>query len=888
MAFTRMTTSRIHRTDLFSALLISALALLGSGQGCTESAREADRDLDSTLVRIEGIIANGNVTEARKQLLADLNSTSGGWKGRGAATAYRMLGDLSRQTAQLDSAMAFYAQAEEHYRGLAQRQDAFHMSLAIADLYRLMQQNEEARRRTADVLRLATLLGDSAAVTEIRWLLLGFPQDPNKPAETERIAEDLRTSCVQSKDLRGVARIAYFLGVGKMRIHAPEEALADLRGSIALAGKVRDSALIVRGCLALGRALEVTGRVREAQECFTTAIEQSALLTKEPALEFQALMYAGNFSFRTQRSDVAASSFDKAIARAHEISNSLGEAYAYLQRGHCVEPINSSQAGSLYRVGFDILQRSGYAQGRAYALLSMGRIAEKRNETTDALQLYGAAVKAQESAYATRETDDLWLDCEETALGRGNADAYGDMISLLLQKGNSDDAFKYQDRRSTRNLTDDLSTWDLKTGVPATDELLGNFTHLRALHTGGESVLAKLASDAGAQPAVIAEVTQELERLQEKMNLEVDRIHHADPRFAALLSADGICIADVQHALADDVTLLVYMPTPRSLNVCVVTRSGSTVQMAAAGQERVAALSGEYLLECTRRAAMADSNRMGLTAQELRVQELTRGLYEALLLPVEPVLKPASHILVVLPTGLPVIPLGGLRRGGGTASQTFGDRYTISYIPSARFVLSTVTPPGTVRTVAALGVHGATSWDVEYELRDIHAFYRDAILYFGKDASFTSLHAIHTNLLHLSVEIRCTNQHPMTGYFVLGDGVSVDGTQQVSFGAVFSLPPVPVVVISNLSSRAPSMHRAIAAAFLSNGASSVVANATPMTRKAKKVFGEGFYTALQGGASVPMALRSAQTMMAKTMELSSPCLWAPIMHWGVGGKEPLR
>jgi tetratricopeptide (TPR) repeat protein len=886
MALKRMTTWCIPWTNLFSALVVSALTILGLGQGCSEGTFDAEKDLDSTLARVESMVGSGKVLEARRQLLNNLNSTPGGWNGKGAATAYRLLGDLSKQTAQLDSAMAFYGQAEEHYRGLAQRQDAFHMSLAIADIYRLMQQNDEARRRTVDVLRLAALLGDSAAVAEIRWTLLGFSRDPDNPMETERIAENLRNSCVQSKDLRGEARIAYLLGEGKSWSHAPEEGLADLRESVSLSEKAGDSVLTVHALLALGRTLERTGRIREAQQCFTTVLEQSALLTQKPALEFQVLMCTGNFFLRNQRSDIAASYFERAVDKANGISHALGEAYAHLQRGHCVESGNSSQAASLYRLGFDILQRTGYARGKAYALLSMGRIAEQRNETTDALQLYGAAVKAQESAYAVREPGDLWLDCEEAALGRGNADGYGALISLHLQKGNTDDAFTYQDRRSARSLSDDLSRWDLKSGSSSTDAMLASYTHLRALHAGAESVIAQLASGPDSQPALIAEVTMELERVQEKINLEAERIRHADSRFAMLVRADGISLADVQHALGNDVTLLVYLPTARSMFVCAVTQTRSTVQMAAVTQERVVALSGEYLAECARQSAMADSNKMRFTGQELRVQEVTRGLYEALVLPVEPVLRPGTRILVVLPASLPALPLGGLRRGGGTASQAFGDRYTLSYLPSSRFALSTTTPPGTIRTVTALGVRGSTSWDVEYELRDIHAFYRDAIMFFGKDASFAPLHAMHTDLLHLSVEIRNTSQHPLAGHIILGDGVSVDGTQPVSFGAIFSLPSVPVVVISNLSARAPSMDRGVAAAFLANGAASVVANATPMTRKAKKVFGEGFYTALQGGASVPMALRSAQTMMSRTKDLMSPCLWAPIMHWGVGGKEP--
>jgi len=125
-------------------------------------------------------------------------------------------------------------------------------------------------------------------------------------------------------------------------------------------------------------------------------------------------------------------------------------------------------------------------------------------------------------------------------------------------------------------------------------------------------------------------------------------------------------------------------------------------------------------------------------------------------------------------------------------------------------------------------------------------------------------------------------RHPAAGVYFLGDGVSPDGTVPIPLETVFSLPPAPAVLLVNLSNRLPAANRAVAAAFLANGSSAVVLNAAPLTRKAKKLFGESFYTALQTGVPVPAALRSAQTMMAGSRELSAPFFWAPLMLWGKG------
>jgi CHAT domain-containing protein len=171
---------------------------------------------------------------------------------------------------------------------------------------------------------------------------------------------------------------------------------------------------------------------------------------------------------------------------------------------------------------------------------------------------------------------------------------------------------------------------------------------------------------------------------------------------------------------------------------------------------------------------------------------------------------------------------------------------------------------------------------VEYELRDIHAFYRDAHLLFGTEATLGSLHSVRDDLLHLSIEVRFNVQRPLNGACILGDG-TVDGTTTIPLGGLFGLPPVPAVVLFNLSSRQPATDRAVAAAFLSNGSTSVILSAAPLTRKAKKAFGEGFYTALQSGEHVPAALRTVQNAMARSQELSAPHFWAPLMLWGKGG-----
>lgn len=889
MSHPRVAPSRSLPERAQCLLLLGALALALAAPGCPGGENGAGRDLDALLIRAEQVLGQRGVQEARTYLLNDLRAAAGAWKGASAGTAYRMLGDLSLQCARIDSAMLFYTYAEDSFRSHLRRHEAFGMSLAVVELYRRMQLTGEAEERGADALRLAALFGDSAAVQDIRWVLLDIYRTLEQPADMERIGSALRAACRQAGDRAGEARIDRMLGQGETERGEFDAAIGSFLRCVTLAGKAKDSALVLRGLLSLASTFERSGRIREAQESFSAALQQGGLTTAEQHTRFQVTLRTGNFYLRNGKGDIALPYFQNAAALGRSSANAVGEAYALLQQGHCQKPPAREEAGSLFRRGYDILERIGHLRGRIYALLSMGQIAERENRTTDAAKLYRAAIRIQETTYASRPADDLWLDCEESVTGRGGADAYGAMISLLLLLGKTEEAFWYQERSNAQELSGDLAAWQVTTGIASTDSLLHGYLYQRAMHIGAEEQLSRAASSASGTASLLADIRRVLDRLDERIGAEGERTAHADPRLSIITTVDGLSTGAVQQALEEDALLLAYLPTNRSLYACVVSPSRCTMRMAAVNQERITGLAEQYLRECALRAGRADSAREYPQGRDTRMEELTRALYEAMILPVESDLTAGARLLIVLPARFPAISLAGLRRSGGPGTPALEERFALSYLPAARFALPRGTSPRPVRTITALGVRGATTWDVEYELNDIRAFYRDARLVFGKDATIASLRSAHQDLLHLSLEVRFRAQRPATGALVLGDGAVADGTTLVPLAALFSLPPTPSVVLINLSARRPATHAAVAAALLANGSASVILNAAPLTRKAKKMFGESFYTALQSGASVPAAFRTAQNAMARTTELSAPHFWTPLMVWGKGdggGRRP--
>jgi CHAT domain-containing protein len=182
--------------------------------------------------------------------------------------------------------------------------------------------------------------------------------------------------------------------------------------------------------------------------------------------------------------------------------------------------------------------------------------------------------------------------------------------------------------------------------------------------------------------------------------------------------------------------------------------------------------------------------------------------------------------------------------------------------------------------VAALGHAGSTSWDAEYELRDIRAFYKDAQLFFNKQATLSTLQGMRADLLHLALDVTMSEQAPGTSYVLVSDGQSATSTSRVSAGKLASCAPAGTVILSNLAASIRPLQSSLPALILATGTPLVITNGVQSARKAKKVFGEMYYTGLVSGLSSPAAFRKAQMEMARDKMYAGPQYWAPFMLWG--------
>jgi hypothetical protein len=223
------------------------------------------------------------------------------------------------------------------------------------------------------------------------------------------------------------------------------------------------------------------------------------------------------------------------------------------------------------------------------------------------------------------------------------------------------------------------------------------------------------------------------------------------------------------------------------------------------------------------------------------------------------------------------LPFHTLRSSG---SGALINKYEINYLPSSAALLFHSKPDGAVHEVVGFGHPGKTTWDVEYELKDIRSFYDKAKMYFDTTAILGHLSGLSADVLHLAAEFSVDTNIPDSSVITVSDGVTPDGVAGISLGRLLAVPTTQTLVFSNITPEAGGLSRYAPMAFLANGTHTMIATMWQGERKAKKYFGEVFYTNLLGGVSSGFAYHKAMTAMMKDEEFSKLYNWGLYYQFG--------
>ena len=586
----------------------------------------------------------------------------------------------------------------------------------------------------------------------------------------------------------------------------------------------------------------------------------------------------GNVYLRTRRAGEAARFFRAALVAAINGGNRIAQGYVMLQLAHCDLETNRDAATRNYQSARDLFSSLGYAPGTAYAELCLGIAYQRAAQFPEAYKHLDAALVQYAAVLAQREEDGLFADCERAFLGTSRSPAFDAMIELLLQTGKQEEAFGMVERRTSELLLDVLDAYRPAPSDEALSGALNRYFEVRGERIGAEKLLARSLTASTQQKELITTLRAALDTTGDRITEAAESVVRLNRLYEPVVRGGAVTFAPVQKALSPGVALLEFVPTRRSLYLYVITSTGVSVHMSAVGSDSLIAQSNRLLSLFQRRELRIDTTLTAIRQLEGRIEALSSTLFSAYVRPVESALSGCPKVIAVIAGDLPSIPLHALRRSSG--SPYVIERYLVTYLPSVRALFMNSSPPSRVQQVVGVGHPGSTDWDVEYELRDIRAFYKDAKLFFGQQASLSTLQTESGDLLHLAADFRFNVRFPVQSSVTLSDGTTLTGVRRVALGELFSLAPFPTVVVSDLAPDQRSIPSPVPCIFLANKAAAVILSPYAPSRKVKKVFGETFYTALQQGDAAPAAYWRSQLEMMKKPEASSAADWGSYFLWG--------
>jgi hypothetical protein len=385
--------------------------------------------------------------------------------------------------------------------------------------------------------------------------------------------------------------------------------------------------------------------------------------------------------------------------------------------------------------------------------------------------------------------------------------------------------------------------------------------------------------DHQAPPRIVQQGRARIARLNEEMKVFADRVTRQHSNYGSLAQETPPILSELQNSIPRGTLVLTYLAGDRELSLFAISRTRFEVKTAPIGRGRLLALVNEYM------KLLRDPNVYAGAAGEASLPAMTRfarlstELYELLLRPVDGMME--RSLLIVPGRDFENLPFHAFERqqSDGTI-QYLVEVTNVDYLSSLSSIRFRTAPVGRIREILAVGDPTGRNWSIDYELRDIRSFFKDANVLIGFEATWNSL-TQRSDILQLSTDFRNTPGTQPFGMMALSDGETFEESVDIPFERITSLPSFPVVVLSNTGQGA-GLTPAHAFLLRVNGTSDVFYNAWGAERKAAKFFSEFFYTHLSNGLAPGDAYRQALLNLIQIHEVSHPYSWAQFFHFGVG------
>lgn len=508
----------------------------------------------------------------------------------------------------------------------------------------------------------------------------------------------------------------------------------------------------------------------------------------------------------------------------------------------------------------------------------MWRLERLRGQGLLAMNAQTEAVAAYENAIQVVEQmrEELKVEGFQQGFLDSKIQLYEEMVAILMEMGDSGQAFQYVERAKSRSFIDMLANRDL-----VLPQLQGNqlerLQQAKLAVEEAQGALGQLVYQQGqlAPDAFIqlkSKLEDELAQLREQYQSLVDGIQSSNAELASFVSVQPLSVQDIRALMRRDTGLLQYFVTSDAIYFWLITPPGV--------YSKSISVPRQELTDQIRRF------RQGIQAY-LSVETESQQLYQLLFAQVAQRLSSDIRHLIIVPHGpLHYVPFAALQDEKG---QALLEKVSLSIVPSStvlRYCLGKgdkwLTKP--VEHVLALGNpdRGGPEWELPFAEKEIVALSRSwpsVTSFLGKDATESVLwqEAPAADMIHLACHGVYEPENPLFSALLLTPDQTRDGRLEAH--EIFGL---------NLDCRLVSLSACetgvsyitqgdeivgLARGFLFAGTPSVITSLWKVDDLATAVLMKRFYRYLSQGDSRALALQKAQLLVKHSVN-SHPAAWA--------------
>jgi tetratricopeptide (TPR) repeat protein len=766
------------------------------------------------------------------------------------------------------------------------------LALLDGDLYVEMQMFDHAIAWYRNASASATAFGDKKAFIEAQLKLASTLKINNDLDEAQHIYKDVLTEAQASNDNLNV--VAALSGIGSIyRIQQRYmEAANSLTQALASTDQIRDSLLVARVHIEIGLLHSAQNSVNAALRDFRDAINTLRQAHTGKELETVVLFRLGHLYEQSGKLLESKRYYTEAMELARSQGDRIAENYLSVFLVRCdfglmtLEQRLQSREKLLqsYEQIAKKFQECRHIAGEGYLYTQIGKESERVGDLFKAQEWYAKAVMLAQNALAAYCNLELH-EPYQAALGiySLHTDWYELLSALLIKMHRQDEALKTLEFARVKKLAAIFQKLDVSLRHPKvkqqTKDVQAQLQKAKLLEVEytARFTSKQYSSDSKEMKVLHAE----LESTKQSIRKGSWEIISEYPNYEALVLPGRVEAATLRNYIPNGSLAIEFLPTDDTLYVFALTRSQLVVRASAIHRDSLFQLMAEYRRLLQDPAVYSGEAGEASVASMTRFAILSTQLYELLLRPVDDLLE--RNLIIVVNREMDGFPFHAIERQDAKGNVKYVIELTsVDYVPSLASLRYRSASFTRTQDVVAFGNPTGKNWSVDYELRDIRSFFKNAHVMVGLEASWDNLKSIKADILQISTEFSQRSTELPLGSIMLSNGLIVEQSTTAPFEKLTELAAVPVMILSNQYGQGLGLSAEHALLLHLNGASDVFFNAWQADRKAAKFFSEYFFTHLANGLAPGDAYRQALLNLIRTREVSQPRSWGQFFHFGIG------